>query len=161
MRVVADASVLIDLVVGQVVVQAADLEFDWLAADTILNELDQEANTVSVILEITAFDLPFEQLEIANALATENRALSMPDCHALVLSHSQEAMLLTGDGILRQVAKKRGVEVHGTLWLLDLMVDRRLLTPQRAILALANMRQAGSRFPNDECEERIRIWRSP
>lgn len=45
------------------------------------------------------------------------------DLISLVLAMGEKAMLLTGDEALRVAAFQEGVEVHGTLWLLDTMVE--------------------------------------
>jgi predicted nucleic acid-binding protein len=159
MQVIADASVLIDLMLGGILVQASRLELGWAAADTTVDELDEVAGTVQAVLALESLELSLGQVEEAEALAAQNRPLSLPDCHALVLARSEGALLLTGDQKLRRAAERCGVDVHGTLWLLDEMLAACALTPQRAAEALTRMRRAGSRLPETDCEERLARWR--
>jgi len=49
------------------------------------------------------------------------RHLSLNDCFAWRLAEVHEGILMTGDGSLRRFAGASGVEVHGTLWAIELM----------------------------------------
>jgi predicted nucleic acid-binding protein len=61
---------------------------------------------------------------------------------------------------LREIAAEAGVEVHGTLWILDKMVCRNLISPRDAADALESMISKGSRFPRSESGRRMKQWRS-
>ena len=67
-------------------------------------------------------------------------------------------VLLTGDGHLRQAARREGVEVHGVLWVLDGLLEDRGLTAREAIQALRRMLDAGARLPEPEWRRRLRAW---
>jgi predicted nucleic acid-binding protein len=54
---------------------------------------------------------------------------------------------LTGDAALRQAARDHGVEVHGTLWIVEQLVRAGILSAVRARTAFDAMREAGSRLP--------------
>ncbi|MNV92158.1 hypothetical protein D3C71_1867200 [compost metagenome] len=69
--------------------------------------------------------------------------------------------LLTGDGRLRRQAKRDGLQVHGALWLLDLMVEHQVIAPIQAASALSDMLERGARFPSSECDTRLTHWRKP
>jgi hypothetical protein len=59
--------------------------------------------------------------------ATEvNRAhvrLSAPDTFAFVIAQARGWGLLTGDGVLRELATAENVDMHGVLWVLDQFAD--------------------------------------
>ena len=57
--------------------------------------------------------------------------------------------------ILESIA---GIEVKGILWVLDMIVERKLLIPQRALNALEAILEAGGRIPSEECGERRQRW---
>jgi predicted nucleic acid-binding protein len=69
-------------------------------------------------------------------------------------------MLVTGDAALRHAAEEEGVEVHGTLWLLDNLIVDGLLPSATGAFALERMQKHGSRFPQDECNDRLERWRA-
>jgi len=80
---------------------------------------------------------------------------SRQDLFALVLAETLGATLLTGDGALREAAREMGVEVHGTIWLLDQMMAHGIIDGQKRAQALRLMIDSGSRLPKDEVESRL------
>ena len=50
-------------------------------------------------------------------------SLSLIDSFALALAAQNCWTLLTGDRVLRHLARSEGVDCHGLLWVLDLMVE--------------------------------------
>jgi predicted nucleic acid-binding protein len=105
-------------------------------------------------------ELAGEQVLKVAQLTTLYRRPSTPDLFALVLARSLGIALLTGDRHLREAAQREGVVVHGTLWLLDRMVELGVLTCAAAAHALDRMIASGSRFPPVETQDRLRRWRS-
>ncbi len=92
------------------------------------------------------------------ALGQRYHRPSFHDLAAFVLARSLGAVLLTGDGELRRMADELGMACHGTLWLLDELVDRGLLPPHQAAHVLTQMLAKGSRLPQGECARRLRRW---
>ncbi|MBE0467410.1 MAG: DUF3368 domain-containing protein [Candidatus Desulforudis sp.] len=66
--------------------------------------------------------------------------------------------MLTGDKDLRTAAQDEGIVVHGTLWVLDQLVEQHAAPPHEIAAALKRMLQKGSRLPRLECEKRLRRW---
>ena len=71
-----------------------------------------------------------------------------------------KAILLTGDNKLRLHAEKAKVEAHGILWLLDLMVEDTILDLSMASSCLERLLRTNPRLPIDECQRRLKVWRS-
>jgi predicted nucleic acid-binding protein len=87
------------------------------------------------------------------ALRSGYSALSLNDVAAFVLARNLGVGLLTGDRRLRALAEQSGVEVHGTLWLLERMITHELIAPSQAVAALDAMLGAGSRLPAAEVQK--------
>jgi hypothetical protein len=68
------------------------------------------------------------------------------------------AILLTGDRRLRLEGLKRKVEVHGVLWILDRLIEKKVLTPRLAAAKLRLMLDEGAFLPPDECNARLEKW---
>lgn len=84
---------------------------------------------------------------------------SFTDLSCLVLAEETGCKLLTGDNALRRAAEdQRTVIVHGTLWLLDQLIEYEILDSVRAAEALRLMLQSKARLPKAACEERLRKW---
>jgi predicted nucleic acid-binding protein len=79
---------------------------------------------------------------------------------ALVLAEAKQAPLVTSDGALREFARQRGLSVHGTLWVLDQLVEvHRILKPSHGAQAIHEMLMRNNRLPRDECNDRMVKWR--
>ena len=80
------------------------------------------------------------------------------DLFALVLAIQESAVLLTGDGALRKAASNEGVEHHGTLWLLDAMIEEGTISEAKGGTSLELMLNAGRRLPKKEVLARMATW---
>ena len=56
------------------------------------------------------------------------------------------------------MAENAGVDVHGTLWVLNEMVDSGVLAPAKAAAGLRQMMAGDRRLPEAECRQRLREW---
>lgn len=69
-------------------------------------------------------------------------------------------MLLTGDRLLRQSADEIGIEVHGVLWIIDLLANAGWRPLELLITALETWRDDPAVFlPEHEIEKRLRVLR--
>ena len=94
----------------------------------------------------------------ADRLTTKYRHLgaSINDLLALALAWQEKCPLLTGDLRLRTAGQTEGVDVHGTLWLIEQMVKARTVAVRQAEEAYTKMREAGRRLPWGEVEQQLR-----
>ena len=68
--------------------------------------------------------------------------------------------LLTGDKKLRKEAEEHGVEVHGTLWIIDTLVDNGLIDRKKGIELLELLKKVNFSLPFHEIEKLIREYKS-
>jgi len=156
---VADANVLIDLHHGRALVVAARF-FDFLVPDVIVIEELRSPDGPALIRQGLIRVAHFSAQDLSEILVLRGRYVgpSLPDLFALHLARTRGLVLLTGDGHLRQAARREGVEVHGVLWVLDGLLEARGLTASEAIQALRRMLKAGARLPEPEWRRRLRVW---
>lgn len=164
-RLVTDTCVLIDLSCGQVLEPTFRLPAAFAVPDVVLAELEgggepHPANLV--VLGLKPVELtPGQVLEAVRLASTHQGTtnVSSADMFALALAKTTPAVLLTGDSHLRSVAEQEGVEVHGTLWVLDHLVEgQELITAEEGALALSRMRAAARRLPRPEVDARQLRW---
>jgi len=74
-------------------------------------------------------------------------------------AESQNGIIISGDKILRNAAKSKKLEVHGTLWAMDQLVEKGLIGPTYARDRLWAMIQKNNRLPRQQCESLIEKWR--
>lgn len=86
------------------------------------------------------------------------RNLSESDKSVLYLAIRLQAILLTGDNVLRKSSNQEKIEVHGIFWLLDKFLEQKLISKKAALKQLKHLMDYNSRLPLDECEKRISRW---
>jgi len=121
--VVNDASCLIDLRKAQLLHLLVRLPYRLVIPLPVReSELIRFTPQEWAVLDagIAIFDLPPERVAEAFSVKATFPTLSANDCFCLVTTRCHEdAILLTGDGLLRGVAADDGRRVHGVLWVVD------------------------------------------
>ncbi len=77
------------------------------------------------------------------------------DHGALATAEQERCPLVTGDRNLRTAAESEGVEVHGTLWIAERLVEAGLLSVAELRNAYGRMKSAGRRLPWAEVERQL------
>jgi predicted nucleic acid-binding protein len=72
---------------------------------------------------------------------------------ALTLAKHEGCKLLTWDKALKKVARQLNVEVHGTIWLVQKLLEHEKITIERARIAFQQMINLDSRLPQSEIEK--------
>ena len=63
---------------------------------------------------------------------------------------------LTGDAKLRSEATDQGITAHGSLWVIRMMVESKVVTANAGIEFLENLKISNDRLPLDEIEKLIK-----
>jgi predicted nucleic acid-binding protein len=122
--VVSDSSCLIDLRKVSMLEHLLRLPYEFLIPNTLFEEelLKFTAAQKKALIRggLKVIDLPGEQVLRAQEIIREVPQLSVHDGFAFALAEQHAGcILLSGDDSLRRLADKRGIEVHGVLWVLD------------------------------------------
>lgn len=162
---VHDANVLVDLEKAALLEVWFQLGIETHTSDFVVAELEEERqpNALAHIKsgQIVCHETSGEELKALIGLRSgAGRGLSIEDCSVLyVVGSVAGSVLITGDGALRKVAEEMRIEVHGLLWIMDLLVKKRLLRPIVAAAKLEHLVETGSRLPAEACRKRIQDWR--
>lgn len=156
---VTDTNFWIDLDTAGLLGPIFRLPFEWQAPDVIIAELEKPEGADLIRRGLRVRELDGRRVAEVVALAVAYPRPSRADLFALVLARLQAALLLTGDRHLRQAAEQEGVRVHGTLWILDELVERSVVSPSEAVEALHLMKEGRRRLPAEEVDRRLRRWR--
>jgi predicted nucleic acid-binding protein len=151
---ISDANILIDMEEGGITRQMFQLDAVFAVPNTLYEEELREEHPQLPELGLRTLELTEETVAWAAELIVRHRktGASSNDLLALALARQEQTTLLTGDGKLRIVAEKENIEFHGTLWLMEQLMEAGLLTVQQAATAYDGMRAARSRLPWDEVE---------
>ncbi|MEQ8778733.1 MAG: type II toxin-antitoxin system VapC family toxin [Roseibium album] len=159
--VVNDASCLIDLRKGQLLHVLCALPHRFLVPlpireSELLDFTDQEWRMLDDS-GLETYDVPPDHMREVFTVKQRHSRLSANDCMCLVTSQVHEnAILLTGDGLLRKVATAVSVRVHGVLWVIDELHRAGLCSNDLLTAALMNWRNDPAVFlPGDEIDTRL------
>lgn len=158
--VVSDAVCLIDLKKVALLGALLHLPYTFVIPDTLFEEellsLTEAERCTLVERGLEVRSLPGPLVLRAARYANQHRALSLNDCFALTLAEETDAILLTGDGSLRKVAERRGVDVRGVLWITDELEAHEVVPPKDVYTALELFLDDDLVFlPQAEVQERM------
>jgi predicted nucleic acid-binding protein len=88
------------------------------------------------------------------------RGLEMADKTVIYLAQQLQAQVLSGDGLLRKVCAKNGLEVNGIIWIFDNLLRHQIIIEANAVEKMELLLSVNSRLPFEECRERIKSWQN-
>ncbi|MFH2047963.1 MAG: hypothetical protein ABIJ12_00835 [bacterium] len=158
---IADANILFDLFDIDLFEAFLRLDLNVHISQFVMDETEEpgqrervENNDGILVQYFDSNDL--EQIQLIDQ---NNRGLSFEDCSILLMRQKQEAVILTGDGLLRRTAEKNGYEVHGIIWVLDRLIEKGLLTCSIARDELIKLMAINKRLPKTLCDNRLEAWK--
>lgn len=155
MLLISDANILIDMDVGGLLEAMFRLEEGFAVPDVLyMEELEAQHGELPG-LGLKVLPLADEGVIAAIALQDVYHGPSINDLFALQLAKQENCPLVTGDGDLREAATAEGVELRGTLWLVEAMVERKIISVDKASAAYDEMKRSGRRLPWVEVDKQI------
>ena len=82
--------------------------------------------------------------------------LTFTDCSVFALARQMDGIILSSDKGVRNAAKKNLIEVHGTLWIVELLVQRGEITKTHGIDSLKLLMDVNNRAPVKAIRKLIR-----
>ena len=163
--VVNDTNIFIDLYESGLLDKLFELPLEIHTVDVLLPELIKDGQREIVASYIEKGLIHLHSLSIDEVIAVQDWMdkatgnVSYVDCAVWYYAHQNCYTLLTGDGQLRRQAEASGVEVHGILYLLDLIADYGIIPKYKLADKLRDQMARNSRLPRGECLARITKWR--
>jgi predicted nucleic acid-binding protein len=155
--IINDANILIDIETSGLTSLVFELDYRFAVSDILYQEEIEPyiSEFKETALEAIVFDQKTNGLLLEKIVLYKETALSRNDISAMVLAIKNNCILLTGEKLLRDIATKEGVEVHGILWLMEELFSSELINSQGVINAYEAMRRDGSRLPWDEIKKQL------
>lgn len=153
--VISDASVLIDIECGELTSVMFSLPWKFVVPDTLFSEELESRHAHLLQLGLISKTLSGDLVVEAYRLHQKFLKPSVNDMLALVLAKHESCRLLTGDRALREVASELNVDVSGTIWLVEQMLESEKITIDIAREAFKKMKDAGSRLPWSVIEKKL------
>ncbi len=161
---IADVSVLFDLFNVEVLPEFFGLDIEIYTTDFIYNEILQSDEKNKFELFVRSGQLKIivvehdEQETILNMkLNYANRSIA--DKTALYKAKQLECILLTCDDKLKKEAIKQKIEVHGSIWIIDQLVENDKIDTKRTIEVIESLKTTNAWLPVDELDRRLNMYR--
>lgn len=150
---ISDANILIDMEAGQLMERLFQLPMQFAMPDILYWEEIEPGTPGLEVLGLRILEVRGEYVRYASELPDKYGTAPSPnDYLALALAKQEDCPLLTGDQCLKTAARAEDVTVMGTVWLLQVMVENRLLSVDEAIAALTLMKEGRRRLPWADAE---------
>ncbi len=158
-KCIIDASILLDFIEGGIFDTLFSLPFDFSTSDIVADEISRSYSP-SELREfgLKILGLESEQILMIETLQIEHIELSPNDLSVYILARQHRSLLISGDGPLRELADSHKVEYHGTLWLLEELTEKDLLSQKDAAQALRTMLDNKRWLPRADSERLIKKW---
>lgn len=160
--IVNDASCLIDLKKGRLLPVMLELPYRFVVPypvrESELLDFTQLEWDMLAAGGLETHDLTSPQMSEVFAVRQINPGLSAFDCMCLVSTrHHENGILLTGDKLLRNTAKREKLRTHGVLWIVDELRAKTDCDEALIRMALEIWRDDQSVFlPQNEVQRRLR-----
>ncbi len=130
-------------------------------ADELLSppELGQEL----ISYGLKPVEISIEEFELAQNYGSKYIRLSIYDRIALAIAKNRNITLLTGDAPLRKASRQEGVQVIGTIGILDQLLEENLVGVEEYVECLQRLKKQNGgavRLPGAEIELRLEKHRS-
>lgn len=158
---ISDANIIIDMNTGGLLRLMFRFDATFAVPDVLYEEELRTDHPELLRLGLKLLELRGDTVAYAGRLVEKYRSLgaSINDLVALALASQERCPLLTGDGRLRTAGQTEGIDVHGTLWLIEEMVKAGTITVKQAEAGYAKMREAARRLPWDEVDRQLRSFK--
>lgn len=163
---ISDTCILIDLLNGRLLDRMCELPYNLGVSDALLYGIDNDEPELIIPNSEQVLNAGFQVYSLNSSeiievfeLNTKYARPSLNDIFGLVVAKKNNAILLTSDGGLRKSALKENVEVRGILWILDEMINNKVIDKRTAVKSLNKIRAEGSYLPENECDKRLEKWK--
>lgn len=154
-----DVNILIDLIKLELTSSFFELDAILCTTDFVLEELEESQKVVFESQSLKILNSTEETIIEISSLMQGNPGLSFEDCSVWVQAKRHKGILVTGDGKLRKVASRDGLEVRGLIFLIELIKEQGIRNTSDCIELLQRLKKINSRLPIPEIDNRIENWK--
>lgn len=163
--IITDSSVFFDIIKIQALSEFFTLNFEICTTDFVKGEIleSEQKEQIEIFIrsrQLIVFELSEQEIEEIENFKTKRFFKTLVDKTVLWKAKQLKCPLLTGDAKLRSEAIEQGVTVHGSLWVIKIMVESEVVTPNAGIEFLEKLKTSNDRLPLEEIEKLIKKLKS-
>lgn len=158
--IITDTNVLFDVIKIGALPEFFSLDYDICTTVFVMHEIipspqKEMVETFIRAKKLTVFGFSAEEVEEVQNFNTGRDLRRFTDKSVIWKSLQLNCPMLTGDQKMREVAEKMSIEVHGSIWIIDELIGKNLISTDKAITLLEQLLLTNSRLPKDEIDKRI------
>ena len=158
--VITDTNILFDVIKIGALPEFFSLDYEICTTVFVIHEIipspqKEMVETFIRAKKLIVYNFSEEEIEAILNFDTGRDLKRFTDKTVIWKSLQLSCPMLTGDQRMREVAEKMNIEVHGSIWIIDELVSKALISSEKAIILLEQLLMTNSRLPKDEIEKRI------
>jgi predicted nucleic acid-binding protein len=158
--IITDTNVLFDVIKIGALPEFFSLEYEICTTVFVIQEIlsSPQKETVETFIrakKLIVFGFSIEEVEEVINFNTGRDLKRFTDKSVIWKSLQLKCPMLTSDRKMREVAEKMGLEVHGSIWIIDELIGNNLISTEKARILLEQLQLTDSWLPKDEIEKRI------
>ena len=157
---ITDTNILFDVIKIGALPEFFSLDYEICTTVFVIHEIlpSSQKELVETFVrakKLIVYNFSEEEIEAVQNFNTEKDLKRFTDKSVIWKAVQLNCPMLTGDQRMREVAEKMNIEVHGSIWIIDELVSKALISSEKAIIILEQLLMTNSRLPKDEIEKRI------
>ena len=162
--IITDTNIFFDIISIGALPEFFSLDYEIHTIVFVIQEIKKSDQKEAIEVFMRAKELKvieFDSDDISEVIhfKTGKNFKGITDKSVLWKSIQLECLLLTGDKKLRAEAEDHGVEVHGTIWVIESLIEKELINKAKGIKLLELLKQVNSSLPFDEIEKLIKRYK--
>jgi predicted nucleic acid-binding protein len=158
--IITDTNVLFDVIKIGALPEFFSLDYEICTTVFVIHEIlpSPQKELVETFIrakKLIVYDFSEEEIESVQNFNTQKDLKRFTDKSVIWKSLQLSCPMLTGDQRMREVAEKMNIEVHGSIWIIEELVTKTLISGEKAKFLYEQLRLTNSRLPKDEIEKRI------
>jgi predicted nucleic acid-binding protein len=127
--------------------------------EILLSDQREQIKSFIRAKSLTIFELSADEIVIVSNLKTNRSFKGITDKSVLWKASELVCPLLTGDKKLRKEAEEMGIEVHGSIWVIEILLENNLIRKSIGIEFLENLKLINGSLPYDKIDNLIRQYK--
>ena len=159
--IITDSSVFFDIIKIQALPEFFALSFEIYTTDFVKGEIleSEQREQIEIFIrskKLTVFELTEKEIEEVEKFQTKRFFKTLIDKTVLWKAKQLNCVLLTGDAKLKNEAIDQDVKVHGSLWVIQTIVEQKIIGAEMGVEYLEMLKVINDRLPLEEIEKMIK-----
>lgn len=157
--VIKDACILFDLTDLDILEEYFQLELKSFTTPQVIAEITNETQWLKISKFVNNGNLIIDsdgEILTISKIYEQFPGLSFTDSSVLELALRKDAVILSSDGSLRRISKKKNLKIKGLLWVIEELYNTKIMKVEIVIEKLENYMKINQRAPKEEIEKLIK-----